>query len=88
MQVFENKEFGRIEVLMMDDKPYFPATDCAIMLGYKTPRHAITRHCKGGHLWARGYFCSTVGSVTKETIQECLLPYHRSSPVEYFVRRS
>ena len=24
----------------------------------------------GQHLWARGYFCATVGSVTKETIQE------------------
>jgi putative transposase len=23
----------------------------------------------GQHLWARGYFCATVGSVTKETIQ-------------------
>ena len=24
----------------------------------------------GQHLWARGYFCATVGSVTKETIQD------------------
>jgi len=24
----------------------------------------------GQHLWARGYFCATVGSVTKETIQQ------------------
>ena len=24
----------------------------------------------GQHLWARGYFCATVGSVTKETVQE------------------
>ena len=24
----------------------------------------------GQHLWARGYFCATVGNVTKETIQE------------------
>ena len=24
----------------------------------------------GQHLWARGYFCATVGSVTKEMIQE------------------
>jgi putative transposase len=23
----------------------------------------------GQHLWARGYFCATVGSVTEETIQ-------------------
>ncbi len=24
----------------------------------------------GQHLWARGYFCATVGSVTEETIRE------------------
>lgn len=24
----------------------------------------------GQHLWARGYFCATVGSVTKEMVQE------------------
>ena len=24
----------------------------------------------GQHLWARGYFCATVGSVTKDMIQE------------------
>lgn len=24
----------------------------------------------GQHLWARGYFCATVGSVTKETVQQ------------------
>ena len=24
----------------------------------------------GQHLWARGYFCATVGSVTKETVQK------------------
>ena len=27
------------------------------------------RYC-GQHLWARGYFCRTVGTVTEETIKE------------------
>jgi len=35
MQVFENAEFGRIEMLMIDDKPYFPASECAKLLGYR-----------------------------------------------------
>ena len=48
IQIFENKEFGKLEVLMLDGKPYFPATECAKILGYATPRHAISRHCKGG----------------------------------------
>jgi len=47
MQIFENAEFGRIEMLMIDDKPYFPAVDCADKLGYKRPHDAISRHCKG-----------------------------------------
>ena len=45
MQIFENAEFGRIELLMFDGRPYFPASDCAIMLGYKNPRKAVIDHC-------------------------------------------
>jgi prophage antirepressor-like protein len=47
IQVFENQEFGKFEVLMIEDKPYFPATECAKVLGYNQPEHAIKRHCKG-----------------------------------------
>ncbi|MDR2515416.1 MAG: phage antirepressor KilAC domain-containing protein [Christensenellaceae bacterium] len=45
---FHDREFGSIDILMIDGNPYFPAVDCATTLGYKTPRHAVTRHCKGG----------------------------------------
>ena len=47
IQVFENQEFGQLEVLTIDGKPYFPATECAAILGYNQPEHAIKRHCKG-----------------------------------------
>jgi len=47
MQVFENHEFGQLGVLMIDGKPYFPATECARVLGYKNPQEAIRTHCKG-----------------------------------------
>ena len=47
IQVFENKEFGRIEVLTIDGNPYFPATECARLLGYKDTTNAIKQHCKG-----------------------------------------
>lgn len=47
LQLFENEEFGRLEVLMIDGKPYFPATDTATILGYTNPRKAINDHCKG-----------------------------------------
>lgn len=47
IKVFNNSEFGALSVLMIDDKAYFPATECATILGYAKPRNAIERHCKG-----------------------------------------
>jgi len=46
LQIFENGEFGTLEVLMIGDKPYFPATESATILGYSNARDAIARHCK------------------------------------------
>lgn len=47
MSVFENSEFGKLEVMYVDDKAYFPATECAKVLGYAEPEKAIQMHCKG-----------------------------------------
>lgn len=47
LQVFENSEFGQLEVLIIDGKEFFSATACAKMLGYSRPADAITAHCKG-----------------------------------------
>jgi prophage antirepressor-like protein len=47
IQQFQSDEFGSLDILMIDDKPYFPATECATLLGYNQPEHAIKRHCKG-----------------------------------------
>lgn len=47
LQVFNSSEFGSLSVLMIDGKAYFPATECANILGYVKPRNAIERHCKG-----------------------------------------
>jgi prophage antirepressor-like protein len=44
---FHSDEFGSLDVLMIDGKPYFPATECAKVLGYNQPQHAIKRHCVG-----------------------------------------
>ena len=44
---FHSDEFGSLDILMIDDKPYFPATECAKVLGYAKPENAIVRHCKG-----------------------------------------
>lgn len=48
LQTFSNSEFGALEVLEIDGKPYFPATACAKTLGYANPKDAIKRHCRWG----------------------------------------
>ena len=47
IQQFHSDEFGSLDILMLDGKPYFPATECAEILGYKNPQKAIRDHCKG-----------------------------------------
>ena len=48
IQQFNDEEFGALDILVINDIPFFPAVACATILGYSTPRHAVTRHCKGG----------------------------------------
>lgn len=46
-QIFESSEFGTLSVMMIGGKEYFPATECAKILGYTEPHKAIRTHCKG-----------------------------------------
>ena len=47
LKIFQKSEFGELGVLTIDGKEYFPATQCAAILGYKSPKDAIYAHCKG-----------------------------------------
>ena len=47
LKVFQNSEFGELGVLIIDGKEFFPASQCAAILGYKSPKDAISAHCKG-----------------------------------------
>ncbi len=47
LKVFSNSEFGELGVLVIDGKEWFPATQCAKILGYKNPQEAIRSKCKG-----------------------------------------
>ena len=38
----------------------------------------------GQHLWARGYFCATVGAVTEEQIREYIAHHDQDTPPENF----
>ena len=46
LQVVSNEVFGQLQVMKLDGKVYFPATDCAKMLGYSNTKDAIKRHCR------------------------------------------
>ena len=46
VQQFHSKEFGSIEILLIDGKVYFPAAECAKVLGYKDATNAIKQHCR------------------------------------------
>jgi anti-repressor protein len=47
IKTFTNTEFGELNILVENDKPLFPASECAKILGYAIPRKAIIDHCKG-----------------------------------------
>lgn len=78
LQVFKNTEFGELGVLVIDGKEYFPATDCARMLGYSNPHKAISDHCRadgvtkreGVSLTTNQYGISTEQVVEKTYITE------------------
>lgn len=46
LKVFSNTEFGELGVMLIDGKEYFPASQCAKILGYANPRDAIQKRCK------------------------------------------
>lgn len=46
LQVFNSSEFGQLQIMVVDGKEYFPATDVAKILGYVKPHKAIKQHCR------------------------------------------
>lgn len=46
LQIFQNSQFGDLEVLSFEGKEWFSATDIAKKLGYKDPHKAIKLHTK------------------------------------------
>lgn len=47
LKVFSSSEFGELGIMLIDGKEYFPGSQCAMILGYASPKDAIARHCKG-----------------------------------------
>ncbi len=59
LRVFANKEFGQINVILVNNKEYFEAIEIAQILGYSNPRDAVIRLCQ-----KEGVVFSDVGVVT------------------------
>lgn len=46
LKVFNHKQFGELEVLIIDGKEYFASTFVAKQLGYTNPHKAVRDHCR------------------------------------------
>lgn len=46
LKTFDHNQFGKLEVLVVNEKEYFPANDVAKKLGYSNTHDAINRHCR------------------------------------------
>lgn len=44
-EFFESEDFGKLKILVVNGKIYFPAMQVARILGYKNPHDAVIRHC-------------------------------------------
>lgn len=75
LKVFNHSDFGELQVLVIDGKEFFPASACAKMLGYSSPRDAIKRHCKPDGVVKRDGVSFTVNQHGKETAQTVQINY-------------
>lgn len=46
LKVFQNSQFGDLEILTVDGKEWFPAVRVAEILGYTNPHKAVRDHTK------------------------------------------
>jgi len=46
LHIFNNNELGELGILIIGSKPYFPAIECAKVLGYPNPHEAVLTHCR------------------------------------------
>lgn len=69
LQVFQNKQFGNLEILTFGGKEWFPAIKVAEILGYTNPRKAIRDHAKEKGVTIRSVL-SKGGKQNKKFIDE------------------
>lgn len=69
LQVFQNSQFGNLEILIIEGKEWFPAIKVAETLGYTNPRKAIRDHTKEKGVTIRSVL-SNGGNQNKKFIDE------------------
>ena len=66
LNIFSNKEFGDIRIVMIDGEPWFVGKDVATALGYSNPRKAIADHVDSEDKGVTK--CDTLGGIQELTI--------------------
>lgn len=70
LQVFQNTQFGNLEILTIEGKEWFPAIKVAEILGYTNPRKAIRDHTKERGVTIRSVIDSLGRNQDKKFIDE------------------
>lgn len=70
LQVFQNSQFGDLEILTIEGKEWFPAIKVAEILGYTNPRKAIRDHTKERGVTIRSVIDSLGRNQDKKFIDE------------------
>jgi len=86
LRVFENSEFGELKLRTIDGKEYFPATECARMLGYANPHKAVSDHCE--HLVKCDKIAYTTNQHGKTTAQPVTINCISASDLRRLIIRS
>lgn len=63
LQIFTNPAFGSVRTVSDDGAVLFCGSDVAKALGYKSPKDAVSTHCKGGGETAHPYGWRRAGNV-------------------------
>lgn len=69
LKTFNHQQFGNLEVLIINEKEYFPATEVATKLGYADPYKAIKQHTKEKG-WVNHLVLTNGGRQNKRFIDE------------------
>ena len=66
IKIFDNPEFGKVRTMEINGEPYFVGREIAMILGYKNPLDALTKHVEEEDKGVAN--CDTLGGTQKMTV--------------------